>query len=91
MNRILTLVALLVIPTLVTGEDATTKTDLAPSLTSDQPGLHVWFKLERPAGARYRRPYLAVWLEDPDGYPVKTATLWWQTEQPGPRWHRDLT
>ena len=86
----LLLLALLLVPTLVTGEDVT-KTDLSPSPNSDQPGLHVWFKLERPSGARYRRPYLAVWLEDPDGYPVKTATLWWQTEQPGPRWHRDLT
>ncbi|MEL7267307.1 MAG: DUF2271 domain-containing protein [Planctomycetota bacterium] len=54
-------------------------------------GLHVWFKLERPKGSRYRKPYLAVWLEDKDGFPVKTATLWWQIEQPGPRWHRDLT
>lgn len=59
--------------------------------SSIEPGLHVWFKLERPGGSRYRKPYLAVWLEDEDGFPVKTATLWWQTEQPGPRWHRDLT
>ncbi|MEL6897994.1 MAG: DUF2271 domain-containing protein, partial [Planctomycetota bacterium] len=51
----------------------------------------MWFKLDRPKGARYRRPYLAVWLEDADGFPVKTATLWMQTENPGPRWHRDLT
>ncbi len=54
-------------------------------------GLHVWFKLERPGGSNYRKPYVAVWLEDTDGFPVKTAVLWWQTEQPGPRWHRDLT
>lgn len=58
---------------------------------STKPGLHVWFNLDRPDGSRYRRPYLAVWLEDSDGFPVKTATLWLQTEQPGPRWHRDLT
>jgi len=55
------------------------------------PGLHVWFKLDRPGGGRYRRPYVAIWLEDKDGFPVKTALLWMQTEQPGPRWHRDLT
>lgn len=54
-------------------------------------GLHVWFKLNRPEGRRYRRPYVAVWLEDKDGFPVKTSVLWMQTEQPGPRWHRDLT
>lgn len=54
-------------------------------------GLIVDFTLDRPEGARYRRPYVAVWLEDKDGFPVKTAILWMQTEQPGPRWHRDLT
>ncbi|HBE69739.1 MAG TPA: hypothetical protein DDW52_16460, partial [Planctomycetaceae bacterium] len=45
----------------------------------------------RPKGSRYRRPYVAIWLEDAEGFPVKTAILWIQTEQPGPRWHRDLT
>ncbi len=55
-------------------------------------GLWVDFSLVRPKGGRgYRRPYVAVWLEDTDGFPVKTAVLWMQTEQPGPRWHRDLT
>lgn len=55
-------------------------------------GLWVDFSLVRPQGGRgYRRPYVAVWLEDTDGFPVKTAVLWMQTEQPGPRWHRDLT
>jgi hypothetical protein len=58
---------------------------------TDAPGLHVWFSLARVEGRRYRRPYLAVWLEDHDGYPVKTGVLWLQTSQPGPRWHRDLT
>lgn len=54
-------------------------------------GLIVDFTLNRPEGRRYRRPYVAIWLEDEDGFPVKTAVLWMQTEQPGPRWHRDLT
>lgn len=54
-------------------------------------GLNVDFTLKRPEGGRYRRPYVAVWLEDEDGFPVKTALLWMQTKQPGPRWHRDLT
>ena len=49
------------------------------------------FTLNRPNGSRYRRPYVAIWLEDSDGFPVKTALLWLQVEQPGPRWHRDLT
>ena len=54
-------------------------------------GLLVDFTLNRPKGGRYRRPYVAVWLEDKDGFPVKTAVLWLQTDAPGPRWHRDLT
>lgn len=54
-------------------------------------GLFVDFTIDRPKGGRYRRPYVAMWLEDADGFPVKTEILWLQTEQPGPRWHRDLT
>lgn len=41
-------------------------------------------------GGRYRRPYVAVWLEDEDAFPVRTALLWLTTKEPGPRWHRDL-
>jgi thiamine biosynthesis lipoprotein ApbE len=41
-------------------------------------------------GGRYRRPYVAVWLEDQSGFPVRTLALWLQTTEPGPRWHRDL-
>lgn len=58
---------------------------------SEHSGLLVNFTLNRPKDGRYRRPYVAVWLEDEEGYPVKTAILWMQTEEPGPRWHRDLT
>ena len=54
-------------------------------------GLRISFSLKRPEAGRYRRPYVAIWLEDKDGFPVKTALLWLQVEQPGPRWHRDLT
>lgn len=57
----------------------------------DKPGLFVKFTLGAAAGGRYHRPYVAVWLEDKDGFPVKTAVLWLQTSGPGPRWHRDLT
>ncbi len=63
----------------------------ATASKNDRVGLHVSFSIERPEGRRYRRPYLAVWLEDADGFPVKTGILWLQTDQPGPRWHRDLT
>jgi thiamine biosynthesis lipoprotein ApbE len=67
-------------------------THAATALTSQKrTGLHVHFELARPSGAAYRRPFLALWLEDADGFPVKTALLWLQNDQPGPRWHRDLT
>ncbi|QGJ68757.1 Membrane-associated lipoprotein involved in thiamine biosynthesis [Planctomycetales bacterium 10988] len=59
--------------------------------TNEPTGLIVDFSLNRPEGGRYRRPYVAIWLEDKDGFPVKTAILWMMTESPGPRWHRDLT
>jgi hypothetical protein len=41
-------------------------------------------------GRRVRRPYVAVWLEDSAGKPVRTLSLWVQKERPGPRWHPDL-
>ncbi|WP_158261292.1 MULTISPECIES: DUF2271 domain-containing protein [Pirellulaceae] len=54
-------------------------------------GLFVDFTIQRAGGGRYRRPYVAMWLEDAEGFPVRTEILWLQKEQPGPRWHRDLT
>ena len=41
-------------------------------------------------GRRYRRPYVAVWVENSDGYPVKTLVLWVQSTGKGPRWIPDL-
>jgi thiamine biosynthesis lipoprotein ApbE len=52
--------------------------------------LTVKYELSKPEGAQYRRPYVAVWLEDADEFPVRTSVLWMTTKQPGPRWHRDL-
>lgn len=52
--------------------------------------LVVQFELAQIPGELYRRPYVAIWLEDADNRPVRTALLWIQTTQPGPRWHRDL-
>lgn len=65
----------------------------APATAATESGLlelEVQFELSRPKGAQYRRPYVAIWLEDADGFPVRTALLWITTKQPGPRWHRDL-
>lgn len=47
-------------------------------------------EINRPAGGRrYRRPYVAAWIEDADGFPVKTLLLWVQPG--GERWLPDLT
>jgi hypothetical protein len=69
---------------------AATKPDDAKASPVNLLELAVKFELNRPEGKQYRRPYVAIWLEDADEFPVKTAVLWMQTKQPGPRWHRDL-
>jgi thiamine biosynthesis lipoprotein len=53
--------------------------------------LLVKFELSRAGGAQYRRPYVAVWLEDANADPVRTALLFMTTTGNGSRWHRDLT
>jgi hypothetical protein len=45
---------------------------------------------EQPSSARYHRPYVAVWIEDLDGVPVRTLSLWVQNSGRGPRWIPDL-
>jgi FAD:protein FMN transferase len=52
--------------------------------------LTVSYEINNPSTTRYRRPYVAVWVEDTDGFPVRTLVLWLQ-EGRGARWHRDLT
>jgi len=46
----------------------------------------------RPAAdaSRYRRPYVAVWVEDASEDAVRTLVLWLREQKPGPKWHRDL-
>ncbi|MCA9069635.1 MAG: DUF2271 domain-containing protein, partial [Planctomycetaceae bacterium] len=56
---------------------------------SSKSKLTVSFELNRANGSRYRRPYVAVWVEDKDGFPVRTLVLWLQ-EGRGARWYRDL-
>ncbi|MBL8167059.1 MAG: DUF2271 domain-containing protein, partial [Acidobacteria bacterium] len=48
--------------------------------------LAVNFELARIDDMRYRRPYVAVWVEDKDRFPVRTLALWYQK----PRWLPDL-
>ncbi|MFO0909710.1 MAG: DUF2271 domain-containing protein [Isosphaeraceae bacterium] len=54
--------------------------------------LRVNFEINGPENqARgYRRPYVAVWVEDKDGLTARTLVLWLMARQPGPRWHPDL-
>ena len=67
------------------GEDASDKA--APKNLQ----MDVEFEIARADNSgRYRRPYVAVWVEDEEGFPVKTLSLFMMTQQPGPRWHRDL-
>lgn len=48
--------------------------------------LLVQFELARIEGQRYRRPFVAVWIEDKDRFPVRTIALWFDK----PRWLPDL-
>ena len=54
--------------------------------------LKIDFEINNPGGGGpYRRPYVAVWIEDAKGFPVRTLTLWvagsrWVPELR--RWHR---
>jgi thiamine biosynthesis lipoprotein ApbE len=48
--------------------------------------LLITLELARIEDPRYRRPYVAVWVEDSDHFPVRTLALWFQK----PRWLPDL-
>lgn len=48
--------------------------------------LTITLELARIADPRYRRPYVGVWVEDKDHFPVKTIALWFDK----PRWLPDL-
>lgn len=48
--------------------------------------LNVQFELARIDAQRYRRPFVAIWIEDKDRFPVRTIALWFDK----PRWLPDL-
>ncbi len=53
--------------------------------------MAVSFEINNPNGSRrYCRPYVAMWVEDHDGFPVRTLVLWFWNSGPGPRWLPDL-
>jgi thiamine biosynthesis lipoprotein ApbE len=55
--------------------------------------LVVNFEINSPGGqgGRYRRPYVAIWVEGRDGFPVRTLALWVSMGGSGPfQWLPDL-
>ena len=52
--------------------------------------LAVGFQIFRVEGGRYQRPYVAAWVEDKDGFPVRTLLLWLLQSEKGQRWIPDL-
>ena len=55
--------------------------------------LLVNFEVNQPpgGGSRYRRPYVAIWVEDKDGFPVRNVLLWVSQGGAGPfQWTPDL-
>ncbi|MFO0922125.1 MAG: DUF2271 domain-containing protein [Pirellulales bacterium] len=65
--------------------------DSAPQDWNGGMELKVDFQIHQEGSSgRYRRPYVAVWIEDKDNFPVRTLVLWAQTSGPGPRWIPDL-
>ena len=70
--------------TLVTQADD--KSEAAP------PRMLLEVAINKPSdpGRGYRRPYVAAWLTDKDGFPVRTVLLWVQQDAKGRRWVPDL-
>lgn len=52
--------------------------------------LAVDFGIATQRGERYHRPYVAVWVEDSAGNPVRTLSVWVNTSGKGPRYIREL-
>jgi FAD:protein FMN transferase len=66
---------------------------VAPPTWNKELELLVNFEINRPQAekGRYRRPYVAVWVEDKDGRPVRTLALWVSMGGSGPfQWLPDL-
>jgi len=52
--------------------------------------LAVDLEIAPQQGSRWHRPYVAVWVEDASGKPVRTLSAWVNTEGRGPRYFREL-
>jgi hypothetical protein len=49
--------------------------------------LSVNLELASIAGGRAKRPFVAIWIEDKDGFPLRTIALWYH----GDRWLPEMT
>ncbi|WP_414663127.1 DUF2271 domain-containing protein [Horticoccus sp. 23ND18S-11] len=68
---------------------ATKSNDAAPSAGAAwDPAfeLVVNFEIASADGGRAKRPFVAIWIEDKDAFPLRTLALWFH----GPRWLPDL-
>ncbi len=59
---------------------------LAQAPPADGMELAVEFEIARVDGQRYRRPYISVWIEDKDKFPLRTLAFWVEKS----RWWPDL-
>ncbi len=58
---------------------------------SDTHELAIPFVINRPEAARYRRPYVVIWIENSEGVSVRTLILWVSLGGSGPdQWLPDL-
>jgi FAD:protein FMN transferase len=64
-----------------------------PTHWADGWEFRIDFEINRPedGGGRYRRPYVAVWVENAEGFPVRNLILWVSQTGSGPfQWLPDL-
>ena len=66
------------------------QTDEKPEPTTPRMLIDVIINKPSSTGRGYRRPYVAAWLTDKDGFPVRTILLWVQQDAKGRRWVADL-
>jgi hypothetical protein len=52
--------------------------------------LKIEFEIARGGSSRYKPPYVAVWIENAQGMPIRTLALWFLQERKGTRWLNDL-
>ncbi len=73
-----------------TASVASTSLAQARSAAADSLELCLKFEINHPEGGRYLRPYVAVWIEDREAFPVRTLLLWLLAPPKGERWISDL-